>query len=93
MESLTPSKPYNFLINASNQANLSSNSNITAAQFNSFFVFIHPYELEKMNFDGFEINIDMDDKGNLCINDTTFEAIEISPGVKIFAISKTKLER
>ncbi|NLY86452.1 MAG: hypothetical protein GX077_08895 [Tissierellia bacterium] len=82
------SKIYNFMINASNQANLSRNKNISPMQLNSIFVVISPYYIEKLNIEGMDINIDIDEEGIVTINNKNFEMIEIEPGVKVFGISK-----
>lgn len=89
MEPLESSKKtISFLINASNQANLVSSSNMSAVQMNSIFVFINPYELQKLSFEDIDINIDIDDRGNIEVNSLPVEPIEIKPGVRILGIVK-----
>ncbi len=83
-----PKKTYNFLINASNQANLASSSNLSAIQLNSVLIFVYPYELEKLNFEGLDIDIRIDGRGVIRVNDIPVEAIEVKPGVKVLGISK-----
>jgi hypothetical protein len=86
--SVSSKKTYNFLINASNQANLASSSNMSAIQLNSILVFINPYELEKLNFEDLDINIQVDEKGIIKVNDLPVEPIEIKPGIRILGIAK-----
>jgi len=86
------SKIFNFLINASNQANLSRNNNISPIQLNSIFVVISPYYIEKLNIEGMDINIDINEEGIITINNKSYEMVEIEPGVKIFGISKVSKE-
>lgn len=81
-------KFFNFLINASNQANLTNSSNISLMQLNSIFVFISPYILEKAEIEGLDIDIRMDDKGSIQINDLQFDPVEITPGVSVLGILK-----
>ncbi len=81
-------KPIQFLINASNQANVSSTSNVTAVQLNAFLVFIEPYELESLNLEGFDIEVNMEEDGKVRIDGLTFETIEVKPGVKVLGIFK-----
>lgn len=89
MESAESSKKtYNFLINASNQANLSSSSNMSAVQLNSILVFINPYELEKLNFEDLDIDIQVDGKGIIKVNGLPVEPIEIKPGLRVLGITK-----
>lgn len=89
MESSESSKKtYNFLINASNQANLASNSNMSAVQLNSILVFINPYQLERLNFEDLDIDIQIDERGNIKVNDLLIKPVEVKPGVKILGIVK-----
>lgn len=81
-------KFYNFMINASNQANLSNSDNLSPMQLNSVFVFISPYILEKVEIEGLDIDIRMDDKGFIHINDLQFDPVEIAPGVSVLGILK-----
>jgi len=86
------SKIYNFMINASNQANLSRNNKISPVQMNSIFVVISPYYIEKLNVEGMDINIDIDEEGTITINNKKYEMVEIEPGVRVFGISKASKE-
>lgn len=81
-------KFYNFLINASNQANLTNVDNVSPMQLNSVFVFIYPYVLENVDIEGLDIDIRMDDKGLIFINDLQFEPVEIISGVSVLGILK-----
>ncbi|MBZ4645617.1 MAG: hypothetical protein JG777_1106 [Clostridia bacterium] len=81
-------KFYNFLVNLSNQANLAGTNNISPVQLNSVLVFISPYALENLNFEGLDIDLRVDEKGSIWINDHPFQAIEIKPGVKVLGISR-----
>lgn len=81
-------KKYNFLINASNQANLASDSNISAVQLNSILVFINPYKLERLNFEDLDIDIQIDERGILKVNDLLIKPVEVKPGVKVLGIVK-----
>lgn len=82
---------YNFMINASNQANLTSN-NISPIQLNSIFIVLTPYYIEKFNIEGIDLELEFDEKGNLNINNETFEPVEVEPGIKIFGISQKSKE-
>ncbi|MGF7185433.1 hypothetical protein GGQ84_001522 [Desulfitispora alkaliphila] len=79
-------KQFNFLINASNQANLSGAKNGTQVQINSLFLMISPFELENCEFEDLNIDIKADEQGNFWVNDRKFKLIEISPGVNILGI-------
>lgn len=81
-------KYYNFMINASNQANLSSSNNVSPIQLNSVFVFIAPYTLEKADIEGLDVDIRMDDKGSVFINNVEFKPVEITSGVSVLGILK-----
>lgn len=81
-------KVFNFLINASNQANLTNTDNVSPMQLNSIFVFISPYDLEKVAIEGLDIDVRMDDKGLIFINNDQFDPVEITSGVSILGILK-----
>lgn len=83
-------KVYNFMINASNQANLTNNNNISPIQVNSIFVVISPYYIEKFDIEGLDLDFKMNEEGIITINDKNFEMVEVKPGVKIFGISKLR---
>lgn len=81
-------KFYNFLINASNQANLVGSQKISPVQINTVLVLIDPYKLENLEFEGLDINVSTDENNIVRINNQPFEAIEIEPGVRVLGISK-----
>lgn len=82
------SKIYNFMINASNQANLTGNNDFSPTQLNSLFIVINPYYIEKLNIDGIDLDIQIDENSRVKINDRFYEMVEIKPGIKVFGISK-----
>jgi hypothetical protein len=79
-------KSFNFLINSSNQANLSGVSNVDARQINTVFVLIAPYYIDRFNMEGLDMNIRVDEEGVLWVDKQSFEPIEIARGVKIIGI-------
>lgn len=79
-------KSYNFLINATNQANLAGTDNVKAAQINSVFVLVTPYYIDRFNLAGLDLDIRIDEEGLMWINQQSFEPIEIARGVKIIGI-------
>ncbi|AOY78435.1 hypothetical protein BJL90_17315 [Clostridium formicaceticum] len=79
---------YNFLANLSNQANLTNAYSTSPFQANAIFVLVSPYYVEKFNLEGFDLNINIDDKGTVCINGEAFSTFEVKPGIKVFGISK-----
>ncbi len=81
-------KSYNFLINASNQANLVGTDNISPVQINSLFIFVSPYVLEKVNMDELDIDISVDKNGKININGHCFEPIEVKSGINVLGILK-----
>ncbi len=84
----------NFLVNTSNQANLADLNDVTAYQINSVFIFINPYCLESFEMEdvpGLEINVD--EKGSVWLNDEQFELIEVKPGIAVFGIVKQDKEK
>jgi len=89
MDTVQTPKAFNLLINASNQANLCSIKNTKGIQLNSILVFIEPYVLEQMEMEEMDIHINIDETGGLRINNTHVEAIEITPGIKVFGLLKT----
>lgn len=86
------SKIYNFMINASNQANLTGNNNISPTQLSSIFVIINPYYIEKLNIEGLNLDIKMNENNIVSINKKNYEMIEIEPGIKVFGICKEDKE-
>lgn len=85
--------PAKFLINTSNQANLTDVNDISAYQINSVFIFVDPYRLENFKIEEApELEVDMDKKGHVWINNQEYELIEIKPGISIFGIVKHKKE-
>jgi hypothetical protein len=85
-------KYYNFLINASNQASLTGTHKKSLTQINSLFVIVSPYYIEKFNIEELNLDLKFDEQGTIWVNDNQMEAIEIEPGVKIFGISKHRVE-
>lgn len=81
---------YNFMINTSNQANLSRSNSISPVQLNAVFILIHPYFIEKFNIEGLELDLNVSEEGIVTINDKNYETIEVKPGIKIFGVSKLK---
>ncbi len=79
---------YNFMINASNQANLTRNNNISPVQLNSIFIVIDPYYIEKLNIEGLDLEIKMGEDNRITINNRNYEMVELEPGIKIFGICK-----
>lgn len=86
------SKIYNFMINASNQANLANKHNVSPVQFNSVFVVIHPYYIERLNFENLDLDIRMNENGSISINNRNYKLIEIEPGIRVFGIYEEKKE-
>ena len=83
-------KIYNFMINASNQANLANKRNVSPVQVNSVFVVINPYYIERLNFENLNLDIKMNENGVISINNRNFRMIEIEPGIKVFGIYEEK---
>jgi hypothetical protein len=83
---------YNFMINASNQANLANKHNVSPVQVNSVFVVINPYYIEKLNFESLNLDIRMNENGVISINNKNYRMIEIEPGIKVFGIYEEKKE-
>ena len=79
---------YNFMINASNQANLTRNNNISPVQLNSIFIVIDPYYIEKLNIEGLDLEIKMGEDNRITINNRNYEMVELEPRIKIFGICK-----
>ena len=85
-------KLYNFMINASNQANLANDKNISPTQLNAVFVLINPYYLEEFNIEGLDLRFTVSEEGVVTINNKDYEMFELGPGIKIFGISKQEGE-
>lgn len=83
-------KVYNFMINTSNQANLSRSNNISPVQLNAVFVLVNPYYIEQFNIEDLDLNLKVDKERTITINDKNYEMLESEPGVKIFGVSKLK---
>ena len=83
-------KYYNFLINASNQANLAGTDNASPVQANAVLVFISPYMIDKLTFEGLDINLQVDQKGTAWVSNQPFKTIEVEPGVNILGILKSE---
>lgn len=79
-------KAYNFLINASNQANLAGTKEVNATQINSVFVLVTPYYIDRFNLSGLDLDIRIDEEGTLWVDQQAFEPIEIVRGVKVIGI-------
>lgn len=79
---------YNFLINASNQGSLTHSYNTSPLQVNALFVLVSPYYIEKFNLEGLDLDIMMDSKGTILINNEKFSTLEIEPGIRAFGLSK-----
>ncbi|HZK25865.1 MAG TPA: hypothetical protein VFC74_10855 [Oscillospiraceae bacterium] len=77
---------YNFLINASNQANLAGTQELNATQINSVFVLVTPYYIDRFNLAGLNLDIRIDEEGILWVDQQAFEPIEIVRGVKVIGI-------
>lgn len=81
---------YNFMINASNQANLSRSNNLSPIQLNAVFALVNPYYMEQFNIEDLDLNLKVDEEGVIRINNKNYEMLEIEPGIKIFGVSKLK---
>jgi len=93
-DNTTDNKFSNFLINASNQANLTGTSDVTAYQINSVFIFIDPYKLESFEMEEVPgLEIDIDEKGYVCINGQEYKLIETTPGISVFGVVKHDKEQ
>lgn len=80
-------KCFNFLINASNQANLVKTSSLSPAQINALFVIIHPYHLECFDLEDMNLSIKLSEDNIVSINGQKFETIELEPGIRVFGIA------
>ena len=81
-------RSYNFLTNLNNQSNIVNGSNISVKQVNSVFILISPYHMNKCNLEGLDIDLNIDEKGSIFIDDKEYEAVEVKPGIKIFGVIK-----
>lgn len=81
-------RSYNFLTNLNNQSNIVNGSNISVKQVNSVFILISPYHMNKCNLEGLDIDLNIDEKGSVFIDDKEYEAVEVKPGIKIFGVIK-----
>lgn len=79
---------YNFMTNLNNQSNIVDTNNLSMDQINSVFILISPYYVNEYNLEGFDINLNIDEKGKIFINNKEYEALEIEPGVKLFGVIK-----
>ncbi|HHV99370.1 MAG TPA: hypothetical protein GXX36_07325 [Clostridiaceae bacterium] len=75
-----------LLINASNQANLTNISNMSAAQANVVFVLVNPYYIDNFNLENMNLNISMNEHNKVIINDKEFDTIEMQPGIRVFGV-------
>ncbi len=83
---------YNFLINTSNQANLTASNNISPLQLSSVFVVISPYYIDKFNIEGLDVDIKITEDNTVTINNQDYEMVEVKPGIKIFGLCKQNKE-
>lgn len=88
----TEYKHFNFLINASNQANLIDTYNMSSVQANVLFVLIQPCYIDSISMEDINLNIKMNENNSIVINDREFEAVEIQPGIRVFGINKNSEE-
>lgn len=84
----TENRNFNFLTNLNNQSNLVNVNNASNEQMNSVFLLVSPYYINKFSQEGLDIEINIDEKGVITINNKEYEAIEIKPGVKVFGVIK-----
>lgn len=84
----TEKPSYNFLTNLNNQSNLVNVNNVSNKQINSVFLLVSPYYINKFSQEGLDIEIEMNEKGIITINNKEYEAIEVKPGVKVFGVIK-----
>ncbi|MGI6777681.1 MAG: hypothetical protein ACOX7R_06535 [Acetivibrionales bacterium] len=85
-------KYFNFLINASNLANLTNTYNASHFQVNAIFVLISPYCIKDLNMNDFKLNVTVGENGSISVGDKVFDALEIKPGIKVFGILKKNEE-
>ncbi len=84
----TENPTYNFLTNLNNQSNLVNVNNVSNEQINSVFLLVSPYCINRFNQEGLDIEINIDEKGIITINNKEYKTIEIKPGVKVFGVIK-----
>ncbi len=95
VESVSENQDYryfNFLINASNQANLTDTYNMSSVQANVLFVLIHPYYINSFDLENMNLNVRMNENNKVFINDKEFDTVEIQPGIRVFGIIKNNEE-
>lgn len=85
-------KYLNFLINASNQTNLTNTRNLSSVQANVLFVLVNPYYIDSLNLEDMNLDIRMNENNMVVINNRKFETVEIHPGIRIFGIIKNNEE-
>lgn len=77
-----------FLTNINNQSNIVNANNVSTEQINSVFILVSPYYINKFSLNGLDINLNIDEKGTVFINNKEYETVEIKHGVKMFGIIK-----
>lgn len=85
-------KCFNFIINASNQANLINTYKLPSTQINAVFILIHPYCIEDFNLEDMNLSIKMNEEGSILIDDKEYKAVEVQPGIKVFGILRNNEE-
>jgi len=83
---------FNFLVNCSNQANLVLTNDLRHNQVNVVLVLVHPYYINDIDLEEFNLRIKVDGDGQITVDDLRFEAHEIQPGIKVFGIVKNSGE-
>lgn len=85
-------KCFNFIINASNQANLTNTYKLPSTQINAVFVLINPYCIEDFNLEDMNLSIKMSEEGSILIDNKEYKAVEVEPGIRVFGILKNNGE-
>jgi len=83
---------FNFLINASNQANLTDTYNMSSVQANVLFVLVNPYYVDSFDLDNMNLNIRMNENNKIIINGKEFNTVEIQPGIRVFGVIENNRE-
>lgn len=85
-------KYFNFLINATNQANLTDTYNMSSVQANVLFVLVNPYYIDNFQLENMNLNIKMTESDKVIINDKEFSTVEIQPGIRVFGVIENNKE-
>jgi len=85
-------KYFNFLINASNQANLTDTYDMSSVQANVLFVLVNPYYIDNFDLDNMNLSIRMNENNKVFINDKEFNTVEIQPGIRVFGVIENNKE-